>query len=214
MLGIALDQIGKIQRQQGKGGDLSCGYGGSIGAWRRIMGPRDARADAEIKANIRQWRNAHAATCQFWRSLERAVHTAIRHNVATAVRLGGPQLVAAFDGEALTLTLPSGRAINYPGARLVPNGKFENGEPDVEHFDNAKGQWQPVRAWFGQLVENLVQATARDLLADALLQFKARDWRIVFHCHDEIVIEALEGTVTEAEVLAELIAPPPRARLP
>jgi DNA polymerase len=208
MLGIPLDQIGKKERQQGKGGDLSCGYGGSIGAWRRIMGPKDERSDAEIKANIWQWRFAHPMTRQFWRLLTQAVHAAIRDNITIPTQLDDPRIIAAFDGEALTLTLPSGRMINYPGARLVANGKFEDGEPDVEHFDNARGQWRPVRAWFGLLVENIVQATARDLLAAALLQFAARGWPIVFHCHDEIVTEVPEGSVSEDEVLAALVEPP------
>jgi DNA polymerase len=212
MLGIPLDQVGKVQRQQGKGGDLSCGYGGAIGAWRRIMGPKDNRPDDEIKANIQQWRNAHPATRRFWGMLTRAVHTAIRHNMAVTVQMyaEGPKIIAAFDGDALTLTLPSARAINYPGAHLVPNGKFEDGEP-IEHFDNAKGQWKQVRAWFGLLVENIVQGTARDLLAAGLLRFDTRGWTTVFHCHDEIVIEAREGTVSEAEVLAALIESPPWA---
>jgi DNA polymerase len=213
MLGIPLDQVGPIQRQQGKGADLSCGYGGALGAWRCIMGPKDKRSDDEIKANIQQWWLAHPRTRTFWRCLERAVHNAIRLNTAIPVQMypEGPTVTAAFDGEAFTLTLPSGRAINYPGARLVPNGEFEDGAPDVEHFDNAKGQWKPVRAWFGLLVENLVQGTARDLLAAGLLRFAARGWPIVFHCHDEIVIEVPEGSVVEADVLAALIEPPPWA---
>ena len=111
----------------------------------------------------------------------------------------------------LTVTLPSGRAINYPGAHLVPNTKFEDGAPDVEYFDNARGQWKPARAWFGVLVENIVQGTARDLLAAAMLRFAARGWRIVFHCHDEIVVEVPDGTVTPEEVLACMLEPPPWA---
>jgi hypothetical protein len=106
------------------------------------------------------------------------------------------------------LTLPGGRAVNYPGAHLIANQKFEDGDPDIEFFDNAKGQWKPVRAWFGVLVENVVQATARDLLAAALLRFEARGLSTVFHCHDEIVVEAAAGTVTAVEVLACLLEPP------
>jgi hypothetical protein len=107
--------------------------------------------------------------------------------------------------------LPSGRAINYPNAKLVANKKFKDGDPDIEHFDNARGQWKPARAWFGTLVENVVQGTARDLLAAALLRFDARGWNIVFHCHDEIVVEAPEGSLSDQEVLACLLEPPPWA---
>ena len=201
--------IGKPERQLGKAGELACGFGGSIGAWRRIAHDEDVRSDPEVQALIKQWRDAHPATRTFWRELAQAARVAIRLGrpilVAAAPR---PPIIAAFDGYALTLTLPSGRAINYPGARLSPNTKFEDGEPDIEFFDNARGQWKPARAWFGTLVENVVQGCARDLLAAALLRFKARGLSVVFHCHDEIVIEVPEGSISEREVLRILLEPP------
>src|SRR5262249_4836995 len=97
--------------------------------------------------------------------------------------------------------------IIYPGARLTPDTKFEGADPDIEFFDNARGQWKPARAWFGTLVENVVQGTARDLLAAAIIRADARGWSVVFHCHDELVIEAPEG-ISEQEVLALLLEPP------
>jgi hypothetical protein len=111
----------------------------------------------------------------------------------------------------LTLTLPSGRPIVYPGAHLTPNTKFEGGDPDVEYHDNARGQWKPVRAWFGTLVENVVQGTARDLLAAALLRFAERQLPTIFHCHDEVVIEVPIGSITGEDVLALMLEPPPWA---
>src|SRR5262249_9557766 len=143
--------ITSTERQQGKCAELSAGFGGSVGAWRRIAGD-DGRSDAEVQAVIRSWRDTHAAIRQFWHDLAQAARVAIRIGrpilVASAPR---PPIIAAFDGYALTLVLPSGRAINYPGARLVPNPKFEDGDPDIEFFDNARGQWKPTRAWFGTL---------------------------------------------------------------
>jgi DNA polymerase len=200
--------IVKAERQLGKCGELACGFGGSIGAWRKIVGD-DGRSDAEVLAIIHQWRNAHPAICRFWKALAGAARAAI--HTAQTREIGGksrPTITAAFDGYALTLALPGGRHVNYPGARLAPNRKYEDGDPDIEFFDNAKGQWKPVRAWYGVLVENVVQGTARDLLAAALLRFEARGLSVVFHCHDEAVIEAAEGTVTADEVLAILLEPP------
>jgi hypothetical protein len=211
MLNKDAGDIVKPERQQGKSAELACGFGGSVGAWRRIAGD-DRRSDAEVLAIIKQWRDAHPAIRQLWKELGRAARVAIR--TEQPIRVGGgcrPETVAAFDGHALTLTLPSGRAINYPGARLVANRKFEDGDPDIEFFDNAKGQWKGVRAWFGTLVENVVQATARDLLAAALLRFEARGLSVVFHCHDEVVIEAKEGAVTAVDVLAIMLVPLPWA---
>ena len=206
-----VSEISAAERQPGKCAELACGFGGSIGAWRRIAGD-DGHSDAEVLAIIKQWRDAHPAICTFWRQLAQAARIAIRIRrsvlVAPAPR---PPIVAAFDGYALTLTLPSGRAINYPGAHLVPNGKFEDGDPDIEFFDNARGQWKPTRAWFGILVENVVQGCARDLLAAALPRFEARGLPVVFHCHDEVVIEVPEGSVSEQDVLAILLESPPWA---
>jgi DNA polymerase len=208
MLRKDIGAITSAERQQGKCGELASGFGGSVGAWRRIAGD-DGRSDEEIKVIINQWREAHPAIRMFWRDLARAARVAIRTGqpilVAPAPR---PPIIAAFDGYALTLALPSGRAINYPGARIIPNAKFEDADPDIEFFDNARGQWQPVRAWFGTLVENVVQGTARDLLAAALLRFEARGLPAVFHCHDEVVVEVPEGALSEQEVLAILLEPP------
>jgi DNA polymerase len=208
MLRKDVSVIASAERQLGKAAELAAGFGGSVGAWRRIAGD-DGRSDAEVLAIIRQWRDAHPAICAFWHELARATRVAIRVGrpilVAPAPR---PPLVAAFDGYALTLTLPSGRAINYPGAHLIPNGKFEDADPDIEFMDNARGQWKPARAWFGTLVENVVQGTARDLLAAALLRFDARGLPVVFHCHDEAVIEIAEGSISESDVLAILLEPP------
>jgi DNA polymerase len=201
--------IASAERQQGKSAELAAGFGGSVGAWRRASHGDDGRSDAEVQAIIRQWRDAHPAIRAFWHDLAQAARVAIRTGrpilVAPAPR---PPIVAAFDGYALTLTLPSGRVINYPGAHLVPNTKFEDGDPDIEFFDNAHGQWKPARAWFGTLVENVVQGTARDLLAAAIIRAEERGWLVVFHCHDELVIEAPIGTIPEQDVLALLLEPP------
>lgn len=203
-----VSELTAAERQLGKCAELACGFGGSVGAWRRIAGD-DGRSDPEVQAIIRMWRDEHPAIRMFWHELARAARVAIRTGqpilVAPAPR---PPIVASFDGYALALTLPAGRTINYPGARLSPNTKFEDGAPDIEFFDNARGQWKPARAWFGTLVENVVQGTARDLLAAALIRAETRGWSVVFHCHDELVIEAPEGSLSDSDVLALLLEPP------
>src|SRR5262245_59800549 len=199
-------EISKGERQKGKFYELACGFGGSVGAWRGII--EDPRSDAEIKADIWQWREAHAQTRVFWDRLGRAVRIAVRSGRAIRVNPEpAPSVIAAFDGYALTLELPSGRVISYPGARLVPS-KFEDGNPDVEYLDNSKGLWRYKRAWFGIFVENVVSGTARDLLANALMRADARGWPIVFHCHDEITIEAPDGVLTEQDLLALMLEVP------
>jgi hypothetical protein len=198
------------ERQIGKAADLAAGFGGGPGAWRRIV-EHETRSDDELKQLIRRWRDEHPAICRFWKELARAIRIAIRTGqpilVAPAPR---PPIVAAFTLGNLTLTLPSGRSITYPQARLVP-GKFEDGDPDVLFQDNARGQWKPYRGWFGTFVENVVQGCARDLLAAAIARFEARGLPVVHHCHDELTIEIAPGTITEAEFLGVLLEAPPWA---
>jgi DNA polymerase len=200
-------EIGAAERQLGKGAELASGFGGSAGAWRRIM-PHDPRSDDEIKAIIKQWRDAHPAVCKFWKDLARAVRVAIRTGqpilVAPAPQ---PPIVAAFAGGNLMLTLPNGRAITYPEARLVP-AKFEDAPPDVQFMDNARGQWKAYRGWFGTFVENVVQGTARDLLAAAIERFETRGINVVFHCHDEVTVEVPTGSLSDKEFLAILLKLP------
>jgi hypothetical protein len=200
-------EISLAERQLGKAGELAAGFGGSVGAWRRIV-PHDPRDDAAIKVIIKQWRSAHPATVKFWKDLARAIRVAIKTSqpilVAPAPQ---PPIVAAFAGGNLTLTLPSGRAITYPDARLIPS-KFENAPPDVEFMDNARGQWKPCRGWFGTFAENVVQGTARDLLAAAIDRLESLGIPVVFHCHDEITVEVAIGSLTDSEFLAILLQLP------
>src|SRR6516162_11475923 len=203
-------EISAAERQLGKCAELACGFGGSVGAWRRIAKDEDVRSDDDVKAIVRAWRAKHPRTCAFWERLVRAARSSIVTGKPVQVS-AVPRIVTNYDGTDLTITLPSGRVINYPNARLVPSEKFVNGVHDIEFMDNANGQWKPVRAWYGVLVENVVQGIARDLLAAAIGRAAARGWNVVHHAHDELVIEALTGTILAQDVLALLIEPPPWA---
>jgi DNA polymerase len=120
-------EVSTAERQLGKGAELASGFGGSVCAWRRIM-PQNPRADEEIKAIIRQWRDAHSATTKFWKDLARAIRVAMRTGrPILAAPPPQPPIVAAFANGNLTLTLPSGRAITYPEAR--PDSEQIRGRP-------------------------------------------------------------------------------------
>jgi hypothetical protein len=174
--------------------------------------PNDPRSDDEIKAIIQQWRNAHPATRKLWSDLSRAIRVAIRTGQPILVAPSPqPPIVAAFADGNLTMTLPSGRAITYPEARFIPR-TYEDAPPDIQFMDNARGQWKPYRGWFGTFVENVVQGTARDLLAAAIERFESRGIPVVFHCHDEVTVEVPVGTLSDDEFLAILLKLPDWAR--
>ena len=90
----------------------------------------------------------------------------------------------------------------------MSESKFEGAPPDVMFKDNARGKWADYRGWFGTFIENVVQGTARDLLAAAIERFEARGIPIVLTVHDECVAEVPAGSITEAEFLAILLEPP------
>jgi DNA polymerase len=203
----AAAEISTSERQLGKAAELASGFGGSVGAWRRIV-PHDPRSDDEIKVIIGQWRNAHPAVRKLWNDLACAIRVAIRTGKPILVAPSPPPpIVAAFADGNLTLTLPSGRAITYPESRLVP-GKYEDAPSDIQFMDNARGQWKPYRGWFGTFVENVVQGTARDLLAAAIERFETRGVPVVFHCHDEVTVEVPIGSLSDDEFLAILLKLP------
>jgi DNA polymerase len=197
MLGKDLDAISKVDRQTGKIGELSAGFGGSVGAWRRQIA--DDRSDVAIKADIEKWRRAHPRIVRFWHDLARCIRIAIKTGQPVYVGTRpGPTITASFEAGNLSLTLPSGRAITYPDARLVPS-KFEGYPPDVAFKDNAHRQWKETRAWHGTFTENVVQGTARDILVTAIARMEAHGLPVVLHVHDDLVVETPIGTVTPAE---------------
>jgi DNA polymerase len=192
-------------RNIGKTADLALGFGGSVGAWRKLA-PNDTRDDAAIKANVNAWRAAHPKIVQFWAALETALKRAIRK---PGKRFACGRLSAECRDGVLWLQLPSGRAIAYPEARRA-DGKFED-SVEIAFKDSARGKWREVAEWFGTFVENVTQATARDLLAASLVRLEAAGFPIVAHVHDEVVAEIPEGEDRRDEFLAVMTQAPPWA---
>jgi hypothetical protein len=205
ILGHVVTPADEEGRTIGKTADLALGFGGSVGAWRKLA-PNDTRSDEEIKANVAAWRSTHPQIVRFWNALETCLKRAVRRpgQLFTCGRL----YAECLEG-TLWMMLPSDRAIAYPEAHLV-DGKFED-TVDIAFKDNAKGQWRDVTEWYGTFVENAVQATARDLLAAALVRLEAAGFPIIAHVHDEAIAEIPEGVDRQAEFLAIMTQAPPWA---
>jgi len=182
-------------RQFGKTYDLAFGFGGGRGAWRKFDNS-DMYSDTEIENFKHQFRRTHRATVCFWHALERAAHRTIRSKQHTAF-----DNRFCFDMEhgTLFMMLPSGRRLAYPEARMAP-GKFE-GTCSIRHKDNANGAWADTDSWYGTLVENAVQAVARDLLVAAMQRLEAANYKTVLHVHDEVVCEVPEDFGSEEDFL-------------
>ena len=181
-------------RQKGKVAELACGYGGAAGAL-ISMGALDmGLKESELPDLIDDWRNSNPHITQFWWDVEKAaVDTIKNHKVREVGRVG-----FSFSANTLWITLPSGRRLAYIKPKLQPN-RFGRMAVTFEGL-NASNKWVRGETYSGKLVENITQATARDLLAEAMRRMELAGLEIVAHVHDEVIIEAPVGKTTVAEV--------------
>lgn len=172
-------------RQKGKVAELACGYGGGVNALVAFGADKMGLTEPEMQEIVRQWREASPTIPKFWRDTETAAKLALQ-NPGKSYRV---QCGVTFrkDADALRLLLPSGRRLSYWGARL------ENGS--IAYMgQGSQGGWVKKDTWGGKLVENIVQAVARDCLAVAMDRLDAAGFSICFHVHDEVVAEAPDGS--------------------
>lgn len=195
MFGVPVEKHGANSelRQKGKIATLACGYGGGPGALKAMGATRMGLDETELRPIVDAWRGANPNIVNFWHALEKTTRRVIKTRHAT--RLG--RLTIDYQQGALIITLPSGRALTYLGATIKPG---KRGHPAIHHWGvNTARQWAMQETYGGKLAENVVQATARDLLAHAMRTLETAGYRIVMHIHDEVVIEASPGqTLTEA----------------
>ena len=183
-------------RQKGKVAELACGYGGGVNALIAFGADKMGMSDEEMAETVAMWRDASPNICRLWKSLENAAIKAIVRKTSAVSRLGNVR----FDYESgiLWMNLPSGRRIAYWDAQYAPS-KWKKGQKAISYMGlNDKNKWARIETWGGKLVENLVQATARDCLRDKILALDAAGFDIRMHVHDEIVVtEPLDGKTLE-----------------
>ena len=181
-------------RQKGKIAELALGYGGSVGAL-TSMGALDmGLAEEGLQPLVNQWRGANPHIVKFWWDVDAAAMKAFR--AKTEVRLGA--LCFACRSGMLFITLPSGRRLSYVKPRLMPN-RFNRESLTYEGVGENK-KWSRIETYGPKLTENIVQATARDLLALAMLRLRNAGFEIVMHIHDEAVVEVPEGVSSVDEI--------------
>ena len=194
------DKVTKDQRQVGKVQELACGFGGGVGAF-DAMGRAYGLTlpEEEARRMVNAWRRANEWAVPFWQELETAYTRAMR-NPGEEFEAG--RIVYLHDGAHLWYALPSGRVLCYPYA------KFED-----DAITYAKAAWKPAadakewpraRLWRGLACENVTQATAHDLLREALRRLDD----VVLHVHDEIVIETDKPEAALEELQRVMTTPP------
>lgn len=172
-------------RQKGKIAELALGYQGSVGALKAMGADKLGISEEELQGIVDRWRKASPAIVRFWRTAEDNVKAVIRAGTARTVR----NLRFEYDpvGSRLFIMLPSGRRLAYNSPRI----RTVKGEERLLYMGTGlNGTWCEIETYGGKLVENIVQATARDCLGHAMLRLAEAGYNIVMHIHDEVVIEA------------------------
>ena len=186
-------------RQKGKIAELACGYGGGVGALKAFGADKMGLTESEMLDIVTQWRQASPTIPRFWRDTENAAMRALENPGQTFTIPCGVKYMR--DADALRCRLPSGRILSYWGARLDNDGNI-----CFMGQNQTTRKWEKTDTWGGKLVENIVQAYARDCLAVALLRLDEAGYQITFHVHDEIIAEAPEGS--RWEDMAEIMGRP------
>ena len=178
-------------RQKGKQATLSCGYGGGVGAL-KAMGAK--MPEEEMQPLVDAWRAANPNIVAFWSALDRAARTVIRKK--TSARVG--KVTLYWQDDKMFMRLPSGRNLCYQSPHFTEN-RFGN-DAIGYYAPNAAGQMVVQETFGGKLAENATQAIARDILAHALLTLEKNGYPVIFHVHDEAVIEMPigQGALEEA----------------
>ena len=183
-------------RQKGKVAELACGYGGGVSALKAFGADKMGLTETEMQDIVTQWRAASPTIPKLWRNVERAAKCALanpgkRFPVNSIINSRYTHYVCTYwkDADALRCRLPSGRILTYWGARLDNDGSI-----CFMGQNQTTRKWEKTGTWGGKLVENIVQAVARDCLAVAMVKLDAAGYDIVFHVHDEVVIEAPVGS--------------------
>ena len=204
MFGIPMSEIGKgsSERAKGKVASLACQYGGSSGAL-VSMGALDmGLTEEELPPLVAAWRKANPHMVQFWWDVDAAAVKAVTEKQKTKVG----KIIFEYKSGILFITLPSGRKLSYVKPRMAVN-KFGRDGLTYEGISENK-KWSRIETYGPKLVENIVQGTARDLLAEAMLRVEKKGYPIVMHCHDEIIAEVPEG-IGSVDEMCEVMAVQP-----
>lgn len=205
MFGVPVEKHGANAelRQKGKIAVLALGYGGGVSALEAMGGARLGLSEDEEKEIVKLWRGSNDNIVKLWATLEAAAVKAIRTGEDVRVNRG---IVVGRKWGMLTITLPSGRTLCYPrvsiGTECNDGWRGDHEIIEYEGTNQTTKKWGKIRTYGGKLTENVVQAIARDILGIVILRAREAGLPVVFHIHDEIIVEAApDQTLEQVEAL-------------
>lgn len=185
-------------RQKGKIAELALGYGGGIGALKAMGADKMGLSDVELVEIVTKWRRASPAIVRFWWAVDAAVRRAV-WNPGEVVTIRQGHLRFHFRHGALFIELPSGRHLVYVHPHIGQN-RFGGEAILYAGMEQGTRTWGELETYGGKLVENIVQACARDSLAAAMLRLKNAGYKILMHVHDEVIMEVPKDKGSMEEV--------------
>ena len=196
MFHVPIEEITKTSplRQKGKISELALGYGGAVGALTSMGALKMGLTEEELPGLVSTWRSANPHITAFWWAVDDAAITAVRDKKTS--RVG--RVSFEYKSGILFVTLPSGRKLSYVKPRMMLN-KFGREGLTYEGIGESK-KWMRLETYGPKLVENIVQAASRDILAEAMLRLEKEGFDIVCHVHDEVVLEVPDGKSSVEEV--------------
>ena len=195
MFRIPIEEItkGSPYRARGKVASLACQYGGAEGAL-ISMGALNFVEEEELKGLVQSWRTANPHIVNYWYEIDGAVKAAVKERKMTKVGM----VTVYYQSGMLKIALPSGRVLSYVRPRMTVN-RFGSESVSYEGIGTNR-KWTRIESYGAKFCENIVQATARDVLAEAMLRLEKKGFDIVCHIHDEVVLEVPEGSSSVEEV--------------
>ena len=182
MFGVPVEKHGQNShlRKKGKVAELACGYGGDVGALRKMGGEQMGLTEKEMDDIVKKWRRSSPHVVRLWRELGDAAIEAIDTRLRVKCRHG---VSFKYAKGILFMQLPSGRSLAYVQPR------FDGRELTYMGMNQTTRKWERTKTWGGKLTENLIQAIARDCLAVSMTKIQQSGYHIVMHVHDEVIVE-------------------------
>lgn len=217
MFGVPIERIKKgnpeyALRQKGKVAELALGYQGGAGALINMGALDMGIPEDDLPDIVQRWRDTNKRICDLWYKMNSAAVEAISTGCSVGVGrlLVSCEYDAAHEVEYLTVLLPSGRKLYYNSPQI---GENKWGGPSISYMgmDQTTKKWKRIETYGGKLVENCVQAVARDCLAQAIESLEKEGLSVVFHIHDEVVIDCRADTATLDDVVNIMSRPIPWA---
>ena len=201
MFGVPVEKHGVNGhlRQKGKIATLACGYQGALGALKAMGGIEMGLSEDELQSIVDSWREANPNIVSLWWDID----SVVKRVVKTRTKEKYKSLVISYEKGILFIELPSKRRLAYPKAKIGMN-RF-GGESIVYEGIVVGNKWDKIESYGGKFVENIVQAIARDILAEAMMRIENEGFNIVMHIHDEVVIESDSSSIEEVNEIMSIV---------